>query len=97
MFFMTGQTPHLHLQTTVFGEESLVIIPPSMSLHCESNFFVLKIFGYELYHKQLFCKKLILYFFPDWLLLCCSSNLSGLNLDGEISPSIGNLKDLVSM
>ena len=30
-------------------------------------------------------------------LFCCFSNLSGLNLDGEISPAIGNLKDLTSM
>jgi len=29
--------------------------------------------------------------------LLCDSNLSGLNLDGEISPAIGDLKGLVSM
>lgn len=34
-------------------------------------------------------------FYFSSLVVC--SNLSGLNLDGEISPAVGDLKDLQSM
>lgn len=70
---------------------------PSMSLHCKKPFS----FSFGLTYliilniiliKCSFCFILVCCFI---LLLC--SNLSGLNLDGEISPAIGNLKGLQSM
>ena len=90
---MTGQTHH-H-QIIVFGEGLHVIMSPSMLLHCElqctlahciqaSHFMLIKTSNF---HFSLF------WFAPIFF----GSNLSGLNLDGEISPAIGNLKSLVSM
>jgi len=89
MFCMTGQTPHLLI--IVFGEGSSAIMSPTMSLHCEFVFlFLWKLLPFLVVISYI----AFLFMFG---LFCCYSNLSGLNLEGEISPAIGNLKDLTSM
>lgn len=87
---MTGQV-HL-LRTIVPGEVLLVITSPPMSLLCKFHpLFIFWVFGLIFSRKcsNLFCVCLSLYML--------SSNLSDLNLDGEISPAIGDLKSLLSM
>lgn len=88
MFCMTGQTPHLLI--IVFGEGSSAIMSPTMSLLCEFVFLFL--------WKRLPFLVVISYIaFVLIVGLFCYSNLSGLNLEGEMSPAIGNLKDLTSV
>lgn len=104
MFYMIGRTQHL--QIIVFGEVSHVTMSPSMSLPCKSFFFVpfcvlstVHVFNWQLLKFILFsCYSRILLFhcLCVWFSMIFS-NLSGLNLDGEISPAIGELKFLLTM
>lgn len=93
MFYTTGPTHRL--QTIVFGEESHVTMSPSMSSHCKP--LLLFLTWVDLIIVIIIIFETILLFFGLLFCICVCSNLSGLNLDGEISPAIGNLKRLQSM
>ena len=86
---MCSMTGLIHLlQTTVCGEVFRVIMSPSMWLHCKCIVIIIQ--------NQVILKRFDFFGQNVDFLGTTFSNLSGLNLDGELSPSIGELKDLLT-
>jgi len=86
-FCLTGLT-HL-LQIIVSGEGLRVIMSLTMWLHCKYHSYC----SWVVYAILRFNKDILFIF----SLFFFFRNLSGLNLEGEISPALGRLSSLVSM